>query len=171
MSDILSDFKVLLNSRLEKAEIIGAVKETPAYFDLLVEFSTKLEQPYSWRAAWILGHLIEKNDKRLEPRLMEFIDFLKVAKTGHLRQILIILEKYDLDETLEGHMFDNVCSVWENLSHMPSVRSSAFVLIHKTAKKHPELIPEIKLLTTPYYLDSISPGIKNGILRRLKSLK
>ncbi|MFT7298259.1 MAG: hypothetical protein ACI81S_001479 [Sphingobacteriales bacterium] len=171
MSDILSEFKTLLNSRKEKAEIMGVVKSSPELFDLLVEFSTTLEQPYSWRAAWILGHIIEENDPRLAPLLPRFIDFLKVARTGHLRQTIIILQKYDLDEELEGFLFDNACSIWEDLSHMASVRGSVFVIIYKVAKKHPELKAEIELLTTPYYLDTISPGIKNGILRRLKSLK
>ena len=43
--------------------------------------------------------------------------------------------------------------------------------ILKTVEKFPDLKPEIKLWTQDMYLESLSPGIKNSLLKQIHKLE
>ncbi len=64
-----------------------------------------------------------------------------------------------------------VCRIWEKIGKQPSVRYHAFKQLSSIAKKYPELLNEIAFLTESMYMDSLSAGVKRGIIRMTKELR
>ena len=68
----------------------------------------------------------------------------------------------------EGFLFNVCLTVWEKINKKPSVRLTAFKIIVKIAKRHPDLSHEIIFLTQNQYLDSLSPAVKRSISKMIK---
>ena len=161
---------VLMNAY--KEVMLKFMEDNPESFSELVQLSLTDRQPYAWRATWLLGAIMEDNDIRLLeyiPKMMNVISHNK--KDGHQRDMLRILSRMVLDDEQEGHYFDACVSLWEQIGKIPSVRYTALKGIVETAKKYPELIEEVKLLTQNHYLDELSPGIKIAAKRMVKELE
>ena len=153
-----------------KDDMILFMSTHPECFDEAVQLAITDKQPYSWRSAWLLFDCMEHNDTRIQKQLTKIIDVIPLRKDGHQRSLLKLLFKMDLNDEQEGALFDVCVSIWETLGKSPSVRYTAFEFIVKTAKKYPDLINELTFLSQNHYLDSLSPGIKNSIMRTIKAL-
>ena len=159
---------ILMNTR--KEGMMKFVEDNPDSFSELIQLSLANKQPYSWRAAWLLDSCMEDNDIRVAKYCNAILDTIPDKKDGYQRDLLRILSRMDLDDEQEGRYFDTCISLWEHISKIPSVRYLAFQGIVKLAKKYPELLDEVKLLTQDHYLDELSPGVKHSIKRLLKTL-
>ncbi|MFC2136814.1 hypothetical protein ACFLTE_01430 [Bacteroidota bacterium] len=160
--------QILKNSY--KEEMISYMNAHPEDFEEAIELAISNKQPYSWRAAWLLWSCIEENDKRIKRHIKRIINALESKTENHQRELLKILLKMELNEEYEGFLFNLCVNIWERINKNPSVRFTAFMVIVKIAKKHPELFHEITLLTQNQYLDSLSPGIKKSISKMIKEL-
>lgn len=160
----------VLLSRFSKERMVSFMNDNPEQFDVAITLALSTNQPQAWRAAWLLNHLITKNDDRIKPFIPQFIDTLKERADGHQREFMKILEHMDIDDDQEGVLFDECMNLWENIGKTPSVRIVAFRILVKTAKRYPELKNEIVLLTQDHYTESLSPGIKNSCNRAIKKL-
>ena len=76
-----------------------------------------------------------------------------------------------LNDIQEGKLFDSCLTIWEDIRTIPSTRITAMKFILKTVEKFPDLKPEIKLWTQDMYLESLSPGIKNSLLKQIHKLE
>lgn len=85
--------------------------------------------------------------------------------------MFIILQQMDINEELEGLLFNHCVSVWEKINKKPSVRFNAFKVLIKIAQKHPDLSREIVFLTQDQYMDSLSPAVNKSISEMLKELR
>ncbi len=160
---------ILMNSY--KDDMISLMDAHPEYFNEAVELAVSNNQPYSWRAAWLLWSCIVENDHRIQEHIEKIINSITNKKDGHQRELLKILQQMELNEDHEGFLFDVCVTIWKKINKRPSVRFTAFSFIVKTAKKYPELFNEISFLTQNQYLDSLSPGIKNSVNRMIKEMK
>jgi hypothetical protein len=159
---------ILINTY--KKSMVEYINENPQEFDKLVQLIFTEKQAFAWRAAWLTWSCMEENDKRIEKYVHNLIDCLPV-KPGNMRKdIYCILAKMDVDEDLEGRLFDQCISDWENLSNEPAVRANAFKIIIKIGKKYPELLPEIKALTKEMYFQNASKGLQKSVTKRLSQL-
>ena len=146
----------------------------PEYFEEAIELAVSDKQPYSWRAAYTLWSVIDKNDKRIQKHIKKIVSAVKNKNDGHQRELLKILLMMDLDEKYESELFDICMCVWEQINKAPSVRVNAFKFILKIAKKHPELKQEISFLIQDHYLDSLSPGARHSVrilMKKINSIK
>lgn len=159
----------LLNSY--KEEIIPFIETNPQYFDEAVKLAIRDNQPYSWRAAWLLCSCMEENDKRIKKYLNKIINAVKNKDDGHQRELLKILYKMELNEDYEGILFDICMDIWEQVTKSPSVRINALKMIIKIAKKHPQLTDEISCLLQEPYLESLSRGAKHSAAILMNQLK
>jgi len=151
-----------------KDGMISYMQNHPKAFDEAIELAVSDKQPYAWRAAWLLWSVMEENDLRIKNRIDDIIREIPSKKDGHKRELLKILYVMALNEEQEGHVF-NICSgIWEQINKVPSIRFMAFKFILKIAKKYPELHNEIAFFTQAHYIETLSPGIKNGLLKLLK---
>lgn len=153
-----------------KDEMISFMKSHPEYFDEAVELALSDNQPFAWRAAFLLGSCIEENDSRIKNYIKPIIKCIKTKNDGHQRELLKILYNMDLNEKYEGIIFDICVRLWEQLSKVPSVRMTAFKFIVKIVKKHPELAEEINFLTQDQYLETLSPGVKKSIKKIMREV-
>ena len=161
----------LFETTRSKEGLLRYVRNNPTSFDILLKISFEEYTPDAWRAAWLVGHTMQKHDSRIVPYLDIIIAHLKNAKEGHQRQLIIILLNMDLNEEQEGKLFDTCLSIWEQINCIPSTRVTALKFILKIAEKFPELKEEVKLWTQEMYLETLSPGIKNSVLKQVKRLQ
>jgi hypothetical protein len=158
----------LINSY--KEEMISFLKSHPEHFDEAIKLAISDDQPYSWRAAWLLWSCMEENDKRIQKHIKSIVESIKTKKDGHQRELLKILYQMEIKEKYEGVLFDICITIWEQIGKVPSVRYTALKFIIKIAKNHPELLGEIEFLAQDHYLKSLSPGVKRSIERMMKEV-
>jgi hypothetical protein len=156
---------ILTNSH--KAEMIVYLKSHPEDFEEAIKLALSNKQPYSWRAAWLLWGCISKNDKRIQKHIEKIIYTLQSCRDNQIRELLIILQQMELDSRYEGKLFDICIIIWKSIEKKPSVRYHAFKTLIKIAKKHPDLLQEIQLLTESRYLNSLSDGVKRSLLKMI----
>jgi hypothetical protein len=150
-----------------KAEMISYMEVHPEDFEEAVKLAVADKQPYSWRAAWLLWSCMEQNDRRIRAYIKKIITALKSKNDDHQRELLKILLQMELDEKYEAFLFNFCSGVWEKINKKPSVRFTAFRLVIKIAKNHPDLYHEIELLTQDRYLDSLSAAARKSVLKLL----
>lgn len=158
--------QLLMNSY--KDEMISTMDSHPEYFEEAIELAISDKQPYSWRAAWLLWSCMEENDQRIQGYINKMINTLTTKNDGHQRELLKILLLMELNEEYEGFLFNVCVTIWEKINKEPSVRLTAFKVIVKIAKKHPDLSHEINYFTQNQYMDSLSPGVKRSISKMIK---
>lgn len=154
-----------------KKELVELINSGPQYFNESIKIALSDEAPICWRATWIISSAIKKNDKRLIKHIPDFIAAIDDKGDGHQRELLKVLSKMDVSDEEEGRLFDKCITIWEKIGKSPSVRVTAFKLLVSIAKNYPELKEEIVFLTHQDYIDTLSPGIKNSVLKLKKELK
>lgn len=156
--------------RRKKAEMVTFITDHPAYFDKALTIALQNEQPFSWRAAWMICGTMKKNDPRVKPHIQELIATIPGLEDGHQRELLKILLKMDLTEDFESLLFDLSVSLWEQVRKTSSIRCFAFKGMIKVAKKYPELNNEIISLCQPHLINPLSPGIRKGVYKSINEL-
>jgi hypothetical protein len=154
-----------------KADLISYLVAHPEDFEEAIKLAIADKQPYSWRAAWLLWSCMEENDPRIQGYLKKIIDTISDKNDDQQRELLIILQKMEINEELEGLLFNHCVTVWEKTGKKPSVRYNAFKIIVKIGKKHPVLFHEIGFLIQDQFMDSLSPTVRRSISRMLKKIK
>lgn len=158
----------LLNSY--KNEMISFMNTHPEYFEEAIELAISDNQPFAWRAAWLLWSCMKENDQRIQKYIKDIVNSVTTKNDGHQRELLKILLQMDLNKKYEGLLFNVCLDVWEQINKNPSVRLTALKFIIKIAKKHPDLSKEITFLTQDQYLESLSPAVKKSISKMMKEL-
>lgn len=151
-----------------KFEMLDYVEKHPEQFDELIELAFSNKQPYSWRAAWLLWSCIKKNDIRLQKHVSNIIEKIDTVNDSQSRELLKTIFLMEVDETLEGKLFNICINIWENTNKAQSVRYNAFKIILKITNKYPELKEELNHLTGNEYFETLSKGIKYSLLRMIK---
>ena len=151
-----------------KADMISYMDAHPEDFEEAIILAVSDKQPYSWRAAWLLWSCMEENDTRIQGYIKIIINSITTKNDDHQRELLKILLQMELNEEYEAFLFDVCTTVWKQINKKPSVRLTAFKIIVKIAKKHPDLSHEIIFLTQNQYLNSLSPVVKRSISKMIK---
>ncbi|MDW3193365.1 MAG: hypothetical protein R8G66_13415 [Cytophagales bacterium] len=163
------EWETLLNGRFDREPIIAHLKEHQETRKHFLEI-TLLRNEYAWRAAWLLKGAVSKQDN-YDDFIDRAIKLLPDLPDGHQREILKLLENMSVNESMEGPLFDVCMSIWESPGKIPSTRMTAFLFILETVKKYPELKTELDHLTQDHYMESLSPGVKRVLEKRIQKLK
>ena len=153
-----------------KADMISYLKSHPEDFEEAIKLAITNKQPYSWRAAWLLWSCMDKNDQRIHKYTKKIINTLPSKPDDQLRELMIILQRMEINDDYEGKLFDFCVTVWKNTGKQPSVRYNAFKLMIKIIKKHPDLLKEILYLTEPHYTVSLSDTVLKSISKMVARL-
>ena len=159
---------LLTNSH--KADMIAYMESHPEDFTEAIKLAIADKQPYSWRASWLLWSCMDKNDKRVSKYLKKIIDILPERKDNQQRELLMVLQRMELNDEYEGQLFDSCTKIWEQIGKNPSLRYNALKTLVAISKKHPDLSREIKTLTESYYTDNLSDSVKKSITKLTKDL-
>jgi hypothetical protein len=159
----------LLNRQHAKDDVVAFLNKDNKNFKQAIVQST--EQPYAWRAAWMLCHASKKQDKRILPYLLDIIKAIPNKKDGQQRELLKVVMKMEpLQEDTEGYFFDVCTELWEDVNKQPAVRYYAGCYMLTMAAKYPDIKNELEVLFGEYYTQSLSPGIKRIFERKLTQL-
>ena len=159
---------ILTNSY--KTDMISYLKSHPDDFDKAIRLAIIDKQPYSWRAAWLLWSVMDKNDQRIKKHIGSIINSISTKNDDQKRELFIILHQMELEEQYEGVLFDTCIDTWVKVSKKPSVRYNAFKLIIKIAKKYPDFSKEVIYLSQNQYLDTLSDTVKKSINKMIDEL-
>ena len=151
-----------------KAGMISYMAAHPEDFEEAIQLAISDKQPYSWRAAWLLWSIMEVNDTRIQEYIKDIIGTIANRNDDHQRELLKILQQMEINEEYEGLLFNLCTTVWDKIKKKPSVRLTAFKMMVKIAKNHPDLSREIIFLTQDQYMDSLSPAAKKSIFKMIK---
>ena len=154
-----------------KPDMIAWLNTNPDFFDDAIQLALSNKQPYCWRAASLVWSCMIEDDPRVREYLSEILTQLVSKNEGHIRELLRILLKMQLNETQEVLLFDQCINVWKNTKHSPSLRCVAFDFIEKMGMKYPDLTQEILFHTESHYLHTLSPGIRRSIKLKITRLR
>ncbi len=160
---------IIFSQTRNKKELLALA--TQLNLEDLLLYGLQKDNPAAWKAAWLVSHLMKKNDAKVSPHLEKIIAAIPQKKDGHQRQLLIVIDAMDLNEVQEGKLFQHCICLWTDIHKIPSTRITAFQTLCKITKNYPELIKEIELYTGEYYTETLSPGIEKSFHRSKKSLK
>ena len=152
-----------------KDRMVAFLKAHPECWEETIQLAVTNKQPYSWRAAWLLNSCIEKNDIRIQLLIPTFIESLNNKTDGHQREILKILLLMELSEEQESTLFDFCIQLWKDIQKKSSIRHIAFRFLQNMVEKYPELKHELELYSDKIYLESLSPGIRQSIIKIFKT--
>jgi hypothetical protein len=153
-----------------KAEMLCFMRDHPESFAEAFKLAVSNNQPYAWRAAWLLHSCMHKNDSRIKGQIKKIIKALPSTHDGHQRELLHILLQMDLPDADEGPLFDTCVNIWEGIEKSPSVRVTAFRVIIKIAEHHPDLVNEINMLTQEHFIVSLSPGVRRSVAKLVSGI-
>jgi hypothetical protein len=159
--------ELLSASWVGKDKFIELIHQNPDYIQELLDNFVSDIKPAAWRSAWLLRHVMNKNDVRIEPLIPMMISVLSAKEDGHQRELLLILEKMELSDENIGALFDECSRIWETISKKSSTRIAAMKVMLNIAVIYPELNEEIQMLTEDHYTETLSPGIKKMLFRML----
>ncbi|MBP6459732.1 MAG: hypothetical protein KA264_06530 [Crocinitomicaceae bacterium] len=165
---MLSPLKHILTHSYKDGMVLF-LNSHPESFPEAIQLAITNDQPYSWRAAWLLWSCLDQYGERCKIHINEIIESIPSKQDGHQRELLKILFELPLSEDQEGIVYNLCVNLWESIDKKPSIRYTAFRFMIKIAQKHHDLMREIHFLTEKHYLESLSPGVKKGIHKLLQS--
>ena len=128
-----------------------------------VVFSLENE-PFSWRASWVLCKYAERKAADIQPYAQMLIDNLpNIAKPGHRRETLKILSHMQLDERQCCDILDFCFKCIKDNKLQASVRSAAYDMLMKIGEQYPEIRSEAIAIfddTKDYYPHGIRKSIE-----------
>lgn len=167
---MVTSLEQIYSSRFDMNTAVQRVNADRSAFIASMHIALSDKSPEGWRAAWVLGHSVSKNDLRLPEFTDLIIKAIDKKKDGHQRELLMLVFKIKLNEKQEGQLFDTCVTIWEQVNKSSSVRYFAFNFIFETIKKYPDLKSEIDFLTQPEYVSTLSPGIRIGVEKKIQKL-
>ena len=159
---------ILTNSH--KAEMIAYMEAHPKDFTEAIQLAIADKQPYSWRASWLLWSCMHKNDKRVSKYLKQIIEVLPERKDNQQRELLMIIQRMELNDEYEGQLFESCVEIWKQIGKNQSLRCNAFKILVTISKKHPSLIREINMLRESYYTQTLSDCAQKKISQLMNDL-
>jgi hypothetical protein len=153
-----------------KAGMVRFLDEHNDDLEELINLAIADKQPFSWKAAWLLGGYIERGDRRMEGYADQIINSIPSKMANQKRDLLRVVDKLNLNDDQEGKVYDIALGLWEHIGLAPAVRYNAFKQMVRFARKYPELKHEIDLLTQGHYFENLSRGVKHSVRKMISSL-
>jgi hypothetical protein len=153
-----------------KKDAIEFLAKHEELFDEVIQLSLTDEDPYCWRSAWLVSTIMAHNDARVAPYVDALIESLNQRNDGHQREIIHVLQRMDLNEDQLGMLYDRCVTIWESIQKKPGTRYVAFQEMIKMVEQYPELKQEIEAVTQPPHINSLSPGVRQSVLKKLTAL-
>ncbi len=159
---------ILVNAYAREME--AYLKDHPEDFPEAIDLAVAERERYSWRAAWLLGNCMEKDDKRVRSSLDRLIAAMPGKPDGHWRELMKIVSKMRLNDEQEGRVFDMAMQQWLDPDKQSSVRWKAFQFMAAMVETYPELAAEVKLVLRPDLIEPLSPGVRRSVSREGKKI-
>ena len=153
-------------SNIDSEEVNFFLDSDQSNFKNIVALAINNEKDYSWRAAWLLTRILNKDDKRLSPFILKIIKSIPDKESGHQRELLKIVSKFKLSKNQEGYLLDICINLWEDINIKSGTRYYAMLFILNLSERYSDIRNEIDYLLGDHYTKTLSPGIKCNILKK-----
>lgn len=150
-----------------KAGMMAYMAQHPEVVVPAIRLALTDRKPQSRRAATLVWSCMGEDDERVRPFLNDIIAALPSKSDDHQRELLKIVLPMSLDDEQEGTLFNFCISLWEQIGKNPSVRFTAFRMMAKIARNHPELAAEMHLFTQPEYLETLWVTAKKSVAKMI----
>lgn len=167
------DIKTLLQTGHSKeitSSIVNAVLSGDVKIkDLMVCFFSQ-DSRLCQRAAWPVGIIGEKNSKLLQPYVLKMIEAAtRPLHNAITRNVVRAFQYMTFNEKVEGEVYDFCFNNVTNLNQPIAVRCFSFHTCLNIAKKHPDLLTEIKELVKIIEVDK-TPAVMSVVRNAKKTL-
>lgn len=146
------------------------MNQFPEEFESIVALTITDEKPICWRAAWVVQTFMEQDDERVQPYVDAILQIIPQKEDGHQRELLKILAQMNLNDDRESILYDECVAIWESVRKKPGTRYFAFQQMVKMVEKYPELMQEIHAVTQPQHINTLSPGVRQGVVKLIQQL-
>jgi hypothetical protein len=153
--------------------LIAEISAEPKFLILLTEIALNSDHPKSWRAAWILDKIHEKNKLLIVPFIPLIIDQLKIEKNeGKKRHLLKLVSQNTIPEHEKGFLLEYCIATFTTAKEPIAVRVHAMQVLYEISQTEPGLKPEILAIIENELEEHSTAGIRSrgikitGKLRR-----
>lgn len=157
-------------SKFFKKDVFNFMNQFPEEFESIVALTITDEKPICWRAAWVVQTFMEQDDERVQPYVDAILQIIPQKEDGHQRELLKILAQMNLNDDRESILYDECVAIWESVRKKPGTRYFAFQQMVKMVEKYPELMQEIHAVTQPQHINTLSPGVRQGVVKLIQQL-
>lgn len=148
------------------------VNNTQSNFEMLIDIALNDERYITWRAAYLVDQLHDKNTQIIIPYLDKIIDNLKTQKlAGKRRHFLRMLTSHDIKEEHCGFMVEYCLKAFASAKEPVAVKVHAMQILFNIAQKEPDLKEEIALVIEHEMEYHPTAGIVSRGKKLLKKLR
>ena len=123
------------------------VNSMPSNFKLLLDIALNDDRHISWRAAYLVDQMHDKEAQILIPYIDSIINNLKIQKhAGKKRHFLRMLTSHEISEEHSGFMVEYCLKAFQSAKEPVAVKVHAMQILFNIAQKEPDLKEEIALV-------------------------
>jgi len=141
---------------------------------LLWEIMISNKHPHSWRAAWSIFHLVEKQKELMRPYLQEIVELLPDFKyDGQKREMMKVLLLFPTTDLEMGKLINICFKILDNPNESLAVRVHAMQIIYNISEIEPGIKSELKS-TILFHIPNSSKGFVgrgNKLLKKMKKVQ
>ncbi len=147
------------------------ILHNPENLSVLTQIALYGKQPKSWRAAWLMDKIHEKEPVLIRPLIPQIIEQLKLEKReGKKRHLLKLVSLNSIPVESLGFLTDHCISVFTSSKEPIAVRVHAMQILHNIALFEPGLKPEILAIMEHEIENHPSAGLLSRGRKLLRSL-
>ena len=152
--------------------LIHEVSVQPDQFDVLARIALYSNHSKSWRAAWIMDKIHEKNKAMVVPYIPSIIDQMKTEKQeGKKRHFLKLISLNSIPEKEQAFLLDYCIDTFTSGKTAIAVRVHAMQVLYEISVNEPALKPEIIAIIEHELEEHSTPGLTSRgekIIRKLR---
>ncbi|MFN0139371.1 MAG: hypothetical protein ACKVQW_04700 [Pyrinomonadaceae bacterium] len=140
------------HSKRQTMKIVRYVGDDKERFAELIKLFLGPVYRESQRAAWAVGYCAERNKDLIKPYFSKMVRQLERddVHVAVRRNVVRMLQFIDIPKRLEGRVFDACYNLLADPKQPVAVRCFSMTVAAKLAKGEPELLDELRLVTTKY---------------------
>ena len=140
--------------------VIHGFKNHPENFSVLAQVAMQSNHPKSWRAAWLMDKIHEKNPDLVTPFIPDMIQKIKTEdNAGKKRHFLKLISINSIPSEHQGFLFDYCLKAFTSAKEPLAVRVHAMQILYNISEKEPELKHEILAVIEDEMENHSSAGI------------
>ncbi len=166
--DLLEAFSSWDNMELM---LITAI-EKPEIFTALMDVAVYSKKPHSWRAAYVMDKLYDKEPDRIRPYIPKIIEQLRVEQHhGKKRHFLKLISQDNIPSDYMGFLMDYCLDAFVSEKEPVANRVHAMQIMYNISESEPELKTELLEIIQQEIEHHPTPGIRSRGKKLVKQLQ